>query len=171
VISPTRIASRGRRSFSRQTAPGVEAGGSIGVVRITAVGAELPMPRIAGQPLPVTRPSASRPERLGRPGLSRPPAGLHRWRTIADARCSVQWTGRGNRRSGRARRSPRKFECRRQCLRTRRRKFGGTRPAIGSRCHRVSRACPTRRREVSDRMVLRLGQRAAYLTSASADRP
>jgi tetratricopeptide (TPR) repeat protein len=33
-----------------------------------------PAPRIAGQPLPVTRPSASRPERLGRPGLSRPPA-------------------------------------------------------------------------------------------------
>src|SRR6202030_2258984 len=53
-----------------------------------------PAPRIAGQPLPVTRPSASRPERLGRPGLSRPPAGLHQWRTIADARCSAQWTGR-----------------------------------------------------------------------------
>jgi hypothetical protein len=111
---------------------------SVAVGGMAAYGAELPMPRIAGQPPPVTRPSASRPERLGRPGLSRPPAGLHQWRTIADARCSAQWTGRGNRRSALARRSPRKCECRRQCLPARRRKFGGTRPAIGSRCHRAA---------------------------------
>jgi hypothetical protein len=95
------------------------------------------MPRIAGRPPPVTRPSASRPERLGRPGLSRPPAGLRQWRTIAGARCSPQWTGRGNRKSTRARRSPRKLECRRQCLPARRRKFGGIHPALQSQRHRA----------------------------------
>jgi len=43
---PTRIASRGRRSFRADKQPrGVEAGGSIGVVQVTAVGASRPLPR------------------------------------------------------------------------------------------------------------------------------
>ena len=72
----------------------------------------------------------SEPDRLARPGLSSPPTGLRQRRTIADARCSPQWTGRGNRKSTRARRSPRS-------LPARRRKFGGIHPALQSQRHRA----------------------------------
>jgi len=62
------------------------------------------------------------------PGLSRPPAGWRQWRTIADARCSSQWTGRGNRRSTRARRLLRRLECRRRSVPTRRDPSGEAMP-------------------------------------------
>ena len=59
----------------------------------------------------VIRPPAV-PDRLGRPALTRPPAGLRQWQTIADALRSLEWTGRGNPKSAHARRSPRNFEYR-----------------------------------------------------------